>query len=380
MTLPNLPSPTWIDNARDLRRAVERLQSQKRIAVDTEANSLHVYREQTCLIQLSTPDEDMLIDPLRLDDIAALGEVFASPAIEKVFHAAEYDLICLKRDFDVDVHTVFDTMAAARLRGYQSVGLSAMLAGLLNIDHPKTHQTRDWSQRPLPKDWLRYAQIDTHFLLPLRDRLHRELCQADQLEEAREYFADVTAFELKSQTFDPAGFWDLCRPDALTKRQMAVLRELYILRDELARMYDNPPQKLMSNRALLAIARRLPRHRNQLYQLRVLPAWLLRQNGDEIIEAVAHGRISRLPLRPPRQKTIPSAVAERYAVLHNWRKRKARSRGVASDVIISKGALWDIAWHPPQTLSDLAGIRGLGPWRRKTYGAALLAAVNGQPG
>ena len=374
-TLPALPQPSYIDNAADLQRAVERLQTQARIAFDTESNSLHAYREQTCLIQLSTADEDILIDPLGIDDIAALGGIFADSKIEKVFHAAEYDLICLKRDFDFEVRGVFDTMAAARVRGYRRVGLSAMLEDLLGIAHTKSHQTRDWSRRPLPPAYRRYAQIDTHFLLPLRDRLHEELRRGGQLEEAREYFADVTAFELKSPGFDPNGFWSLCRRDALTKQQTAVLRELYILRDELAKTADFPPQKLMSGKALLAIARRLPRRRGQLYEIRGLPAWLARQSGDEIIEAVAHGRVSQPPRRPPRQKPPPPAVAERYNALHSWRRETAVARGVESDVIISKQALWDIAHRRPQSVAELDGIRGLGPWRRRTYGAALVDIV-----
>ena len=379
MTAPPLPEPTYVDNAADLDRWVKRLQTQARIAFDTESNSLHAYRGQTCLIQISIPDEDILIDPLLIEDIAALGEVFANPKIEKVFHAAEYDLICLKRDFDFDVLTVFDTMAAARVCGYRRVGLGAMLADLFGIVHKKTHQTDDWAQRPLPAGYLRYAQIDTRFLLPLRDRLHEELRRAGQLEEAREYFADVTAFELKSQEFDPNGFWSLCRPDALTQEQMAVLRELYILRDELARMYDYPAHRLMGNKALLAIARRLPRRRRQLYEIRGLPAWLARRNGDEMVEAVAHGRISRLPRRPRRQKPMPAAVVQRYTALHSWRRQTALARGVESDVIISKGALWDIARRQPETVGELCGIRGIGPWRRKTYGAALVAIANSRP-
>ena len=377
-TLPALPQPSYIDNADDLRRAVGRLRTQRRIAFDTESNSLHAYRERICLIQLSTCDEDILIDPLGIDDIAALGEIFADSAIEKVFHAAEYDLICLKRDFDFEARGVFDTMAAARVRGYRRVGLGAMLEDLLGIAHTKSHQTRDWSRRPLPPAYRRYAQLDTHFLLPLRDRLHEELRRAGQLEEAREYFADVTAFELKPQAFDPNGFWSLCRPDALTKQQMAVLRELYILRDALAKTADFPPQKLVNNKALLAIARRLPRRRRQLYEIRGLPAWLVRQSGDEIVEAVAHGRISQPPRRPPRPKPPSPAVAERYTALHNWRRQTARARGVESDVIISKQTMWELAQRRPAAVSELKGIRGLGPWRRRTYGAALVDIVKGR--
>ena len=373
-----LPPATTIDNKRDLQHLVESLQSQERIACDTESNSLHVYRGRTCLIQLSTPDQDILIDPLAIDDIGVLSEVFANPDIEKVLHAAEYDLICLKQDFDFDVYPVFDTMAAARVCAYTRIGLSHMLGDLLGIRHNKSHQTADWAKRPMPNSQQLYAQRDTHYLLQLRDTLHQELLQTGRLEEAHEYFADVTSFALKSQEFDPEGFWDLSRANTLTSRQMAILRELYILRDELAQMYDFPSQRLISNKALLAIATASPRQRKQLFDIAGLPAWLVRKSGDEIIEAVAHGCESLPPHMPPRDKPIPQPIVDRYTALHNWRKQIAVRRGVESDVIISRNALWAIARCQPTSVEELNAIPGVGPWRRKTYGSDLVAVVNEQ--
>jgi len=376
MTLPTLSQATYIDNERDLEKLVELLSQEKSIAFDTESNSLHAYRGETCLIQLSTINEDVVVDPLLIDDISPIGEIFADPTIEKIFHAAEYDLICLKRDFDFDVNNVFDTMAAARVCGYKRVGLTNMLEAVLDIEHPKTHQTDDWAQRPLPTDYIRYAQMDTHFLHALRDALYEELEESDQLEEAYEFFEDVTTFEVKSQDFDPDGFWGLGRPHSLKRNQMAILREVYILRDQLAKMYDHPTHRLISNKALVSIAKMMPRHRNQLYDIRGLPGWIVRQNGDEIIEAVVHGRSSRLPKRPPRSTPPPPDEVERYTLLHTWRKETAEARGVDSDVIISRHTLWEIARIQPESVEDLRGIKGIGDWRLKTYGEMLIDVVN----
>ena len=364
-----------IDSSCALDAAVERLLREERIAVDTESNSLHAYRETTCLIQLSTPAEDLLIDPLAIADISALGAVLADPGIEKIFHAAEYDLICLKRDFDFDVRNIFDTMAAARVCGCQRIGLGNMLEDFLGVQHSKKHQKYDWSQRPLSESALRYAQVDTHYLLPLRDILHEQLRLRHRLEEAREYIADVTRFEQKSQEFDPEGYWDLARPKSLDRAQIGSLRELYILRDELAQAYDHPPQRLISNKILLQVVARQPRSIKQLYSFRGLPAWLIRQSGDEIIQALRHGAASRLKVSRPRHETIPPPIVERYNALHSWRRETAKARGVESDVIISRGALWDIARRNPATVDDLGDICGLGPWRRETYGAALVSIV-----
>ncbi|MDE2748355.1 MAG: HRDC domain-containing protein [Chloroflexota bacterium] len=374
---PMLPPAVTIDDPRALAAAVQRLRGADRIAIDTESNSLHAYRGRTCLIQLSTPAEDLLIDPLAIADISALAPVLADPAIEKTFHAAEYDLICLKRDFDFDVRNIFDTMAAARVCGIQRIGLGNMLEDLLGVRHSKKHQKYDWARRPLPESVRRYAQVDTHYLLPLRAALIERLQSLDRLEEAREYIADVTRFEPQSEEFDPNGFWRLAPPKALNRPEIAVLRELYILRDELAKSVDHPPPRLIPNKALLQIVKMQPRSAEYLYDIRGLPAWLVRQSGDEIVEAVKHGRASRLPVKRPRPKPVPAPVAERYTALHNWRKATANARGVESDVIISRRALWDIARRKPASVAELSDICGLGPWRRATYGAELVAIVRG---
>ena len=369
---------TYIDDCQALEAAVERLSAHSRIACDTESNSLHAYRGTTCLIQFSTPDEDMLIDPLAIADLSALAPLLADESIEKVFHAAEYDLICLKQDFDFDVRGVFDTMAAARVLGYQRIGLSNMLDDLLGIKHGKKHQTDDWARRPLPASYQRYAQMDTHYLLPLRDCLYAQLRAADRLDEACEYFDDVTRFELKSQEFDPEGFWTLCKPKDLDSQQAAILRELYILRDELAQSVDHPPQRLIANKFLLELVKTPPTNQKQLMAARGLPGWLVRQYGHEIIQAIRHGLSSQVMHEPPPRERIPNRIVERYSKLYKWRKKTAARRGVESDVIISKDALWSIARRKPGSAAELQGIPGLGPWRRQTYGEALLAVANGR--
>ena len=372
-----LKPATYIDHPAALSAAIARLRQQPRLAIDTESNSMYAYRGRTCLIQISTPDEDLLIDTLALEDISALGDILADARIEKVFHAAEFDLICLKRDFDFDVRGIFDTMAAARVCAYERIGLGNMLQDKLGVPHSKKHQTDDWARRPLPASYRRYAQMDTHYLLPLRDALHAELTKRGKLDEAFEYFADVTKFEVKSLDFDPEGFWTLSKPGALDDRQMAALRELYILRDELARGRDEPPSRMMSNKALLQVAKSMPRRSTELANMRGLPRWLVRRHGHELIEAVRHGAESELPLAPPRPARVPSRIAERYNKLYNWRRQTAVQRGVESDVILSKDALWQIARSKPADLDDLRGIEGLGPWRRGEYGAALLRVLNG---
>ena len=153
--------------------------------MNTESNSLHAYRERVCLIQFSTPATDYLLDPLALPDLSPLTPIFANPKIEKVFHAIEYDIICLKRDFGFEVANIFDTMQATRILGEKQVGLDAILAAKLGIVINKKYQKADWADRPLSPEMLNYARLDTHYLLPLRDILHAELAATGRWDLAR---------------------------------------------------------------------------------------------------------------------------------------------------------------------------------------------------
>ncbi|NIP41806.1 MAG: ribonuclease D, partial [candidate division Zixibacteria bacterium] len=158
------------------------------VAVDTEANSLYAYQEQVCLIQFSTRDKDYLVDPLAINDLSPLASLFASHKTEKIFHAAEYDLIVLDRDFGFEFNNLFDTMLAARILGWKKVGLASILQSHFGIKPNKRYQRANWGKRPLPDEMLTYAQLDTHFLIPLREKLYQELMEVDRWDLAEEDF------------------------------------------------------------------------------------------------------------------------------------------------------------------------------------------------
>jgi len=177
MSSEALLPPIWVDRQHLFDRMIMDLSVQPRIAVDTESNSLHAYREQVCLVQFSTPATDYILDPFVFNDLSALGPLFGNRAQEKIFHAAEYDLICLTRDFGFEFANLFDTMYAARVLGYSLVGLDNMLFEKLGIKLDKRHQKADWGARPLTPSQIDYARLDTHYLFRLRDILEKELAE-----------------------------------------------------------------------------------------------------------------------------------------------------------------------------------------------------------
>lgn len=374
MRAPISPA-TYIDHDRDFRHLIDRLSREPLLAVDTESNSMYVYRERVCLLQLSTRAADYIVDPLRVADLGLLASIFENPAIEKVFHAAEYDLLCLRRDYGLTVTTLFDTMVAARICGHRAVGLDRLLNSYLGIEPGKSHQRDNWGERPLSPEALHYAQMDTHHLPALRDKLQAELTERGLLAEALESFAEYAAVPLVDHTFDPEGYWRIAIPRSMKRRDVAILRELYLLRDELARERDVPPYRIMGDNTLVSLAEHPPAAISDLKRVKGLGATAIARYGKAILDAIARGQKATPPRPPPRPNRYPARVIDRFTRLRDWRKERADQRGVESDVIISKEALWAIAERNPQSLSDLEGIRGLGPWRLATYGAEIIALL-----
>lgn len=376
-----LAPPIWVDTPAALTALVDDLAGHTVIAVDTESNSLHAYRERVCLIQFSIQTAgaaaDYVLDPLALPDLSPLASIFADPAIEKIFHAAEYDLVCLRRDFGWQVHSLFDTMVAARTLGWQQVGLGALIELHFGIQLNKRHQRADWGQRPLTPDLLTYARFDTHYLIPLREKLIVELNGKNLWAEAREEFQRLTYLNGNGQAAaDPNAFWRVSGARDLSPRQAAILRELYLYREQAAERIDRPPFKVMSEATLVTLAQTQPQTLEALKPIPGMTEGQIRRHGQSLLKAIERGRKASTQ-HPPATERIKDDIAERYELLRKWRKHKAQERGVESDVIIPREVLWEIAQHPPGMVTDLEYITGFGPVRREKYGPEILQLLKG---
>jgi ribonuclease D len=323
-------------------------------------------------VQISTRTQDYIVDPLRIADMSPLGLLLANPAIEKVFHAAEYDLICLKRDYGFKVVKLFDTMVVARILGHKLIGLNRLLAEYFAVEADKSHQRDDWGVRPLTEEGLHYAQMDTHFLPELRDILLGQLDEKGLLVEARETLVEYCDVPVVVTEFDPEGYWRIGLPNDLSRRQMAILREGYLLRDRLAQERDCPAFKVFSDQVLLALAENAPHSLHQLSLIKGMSHQQINRYGRMLLQAVERGKRAPIPHPPSRPPDLDPNVVERFSALREWRKLRAEKRGVESDVIISKEAMWAVAYKLPNSLDDLTNIEGLGPWRLAAYGEELL--------
>lgn len=372
----NPPPPTVVDSRQKLAALVETARQEPAIGVDTESNSLFAYFHRVCLLQISLPGRDYVIDPLAVD-ITPLDEVFASQACQKIFHAAENDILGLKRDYDFSFANIFDTMLAARILGWPQAGLAAILADKYSVQLNKTLQRADWGRRPLDRALLAYAQLDTHYLLLLRDQQEAELKARGRWDEALEGFARLPQVEWIEKPFDADGFWSLPGARDLSPTGLAILQQLFLWREQQARKEDRPPFKIVDQRTLVEISRQQPGDLAALRHVAGMTGGLAQRYGAPLVQAVGRGRQSPPPTPPKRSngngngRPDPKTV-DRYDALRAWRTERARQRGVDPDVILTNDQLMTIARLAPDSLEGLAAANVMGPWKLGEYGDALL--------
>jgi len=371
----------------DLEALARDLLREPVVAVDTEADSFYHYFDKTCLVQLATRKHAWLVDPLALGgpaELAPLGPVFASPDVRILFHAAEYDLYVLKRDCGFTFSNLFDTMISAQLLGYPAIGLAALIEHHFGKKLPKDEQRSDWSRRPLSEKQLSYAVSDVIYLLRLAEKLEKELRKAGRLEWALADFEALTRRQWPEREFDQLGYLRIKGARLLDPSSLAVLRELFLVRDARAREIDRPPFKVLGNRTLLELAREQPRDGDALVQLKGVTDLIVRRMGKDILQAVErglrkpHGPIPKLDGAGRRR--MDRRTERRLARLKSWRGPRAQELKLDPGVLCPNAALEAITLSNPQTLGELAAIPGVKSWFPGSFGREVLDVLADPPG
>ncbi|MCC6260375.1 MAG: HRDC domain-containing protein [Anaerolineales bacterium] len=371
--LGDFPPPQWVNTENLLQEMAADLASQPRVAVDTESNSLHAFRERVCLLQFSTPATDYLVDPLRFTELEALAPIFANPKIEKIFHAAEYDLICLKRDFDFKFVNLFDTMQAARVLGYPAVGLDRLLCDKFGILTDKRHQKADWAMRPLTEDQIHYACLDTHYLFDLRDTLEKELIEKERLHFAREDFVRACTVDEARRTGNGAAWERFSGRKDLTQRQLTIISALCKWRDGEAERLDRPPYKVVMDEVFIKLSKDPPEHKVDLSGAG-LSEKQIRLWGDGLLSAIKRGLEMTL-VKPKPAERKSDAVLRRMEKLKTWRKNLGLELKVESDIILPKIYLAALSENPPKSLAELNVLMQDSPARFEKFGAQILKTL-----
>ncbi|MEU8357652.1 ribonuclease D [Nonomuraea sp. NPDC048882] len=342
------------------------------VAVDAERASGYRYGNRAYLVQLRRAGAGTaLIDPIGCPDLSALDQAVAEAEI--VLHAASQDLPCLM-EVGFKPREMFDTELAGRLLGYERVGLGTMVETVLGLRLEKGHSAADWSTRPLPEDWLRYAALDVEVLVELRDVLHGELADSGKLEWAREEFAAVLGTPPPVPRSDP---WR--RTSGIHKvrnvRALAIVRELWTMRDQIAREADLAPGRVLPDSAIVAAALEGPRTKKALTEISAFTGRSARRHMNDWLAAVARAR--NLPDHQLPQPSTPGdgppppnrwadrdpAAAKRLAAARAVVAALADEHHMPTENLLQPDAVRRLTWEPPAEITDesvTARLRELG--------------------
>jgi ribonuclease D len=355
-----------------------------RVAVDTEFVSERRYRALLCLAQVAVPDPDALdgvrtevLDPLEGEvDIGPLAAVLADPAVELVVHAGRQDVAILRRSWATEVRNVFDTQVAAGFLGFgNQEGYESLVRKVLNVRLKGTEGFTRWDRRPLTAQQLEYAADDARLLLALGDKLEHRLLARERLDWARE---ECRALEEVSDERDPDRIYArLPRLGRLGERGRAIARELVEWREEVARRMDRPAGFVLPDQALMEIARRAPRDREGLEQIRGLPPQTLHRRGDRLLEAIERGRRREAPPPPPGPPARDPADAPLVSLAQALVRQRSIESGVAVELIATQSELAALV-SALRRGEDGDHLRVTHGWRRELVGEELRELVAGR--
>jgi ribonuclease D len=373
----DLPAHTWIETPDRLPELAEAIAKAPWVALDTEANSMFVYREQVCLLQANVAGALYLVDTLALARSGASLEVLKRPLEDPSrtvwLHGGEYDVGTLKRDYGIALAGVWDSQQAASLLGWERTGYGAAVEKLCGVTLDKAYTHYDWGTRPIEGGALRYGLDDVVYLPRVCEALVAEVKVAD-LEEEVAIANQAVEATTWSGGFDPAGFWRIKGMRDLPRPALPLLAALYVWRDGLARAANQPPGRLLNNEVLLALCRQAPTN-FQLLKRIGLRGWFLSAHGESLLEAIkgALDQPSALPERPRHREVLPEEEL-RETRMKDWRRAeaenrtKAENRPVPLQVVLPAKALEYLKQHGA---ADLAAVPQLGPKRAARYGQKL---------
>lgn len=366
-----------------VRELAEAAREHGRLGIDTEFVGEGRYRPLLCLAQVAvdTPSGGIrieLLDPIADEfDPTPLAEILADPAIEIVLHAARQDIALLKRTWDTEVRGVFDTQLAAGFAGLRSqMGYDALLREVLKVKLEKSASFTRWEQRPLSDEQKRYAAEDVQHILQLSVAIQNRLVDLGRLDWALE---ECRALEEVNDSRDPELLFPrLPRIDGLDPAQRAVAFRLLQWRENEAEQADRPPSTVLQDQTLVELAKRRPRDRERLQQIRGVTEATLHRRGDRLLRAVSEGR-DREPIpvereRPARQDPVDP---ELVALTETLVRTRANQEELAYELLANRSDLQRIiaAWRDG---TDQPDVRTLNGWRGDVVGKDIFALLNGE--
>jgi ribonuclease D len=368
-----------IETGSDLADMVNHLVKRKAIAVDLESDSMYHFREKVCLLQIASKAKTFIIDPLKLNDVTALHRLFSDKKIKKIFHGADYDIRSLFRDFQFEVHNLFDTQLASRFLGFEETSLEALLQRFFEISLNKHYQKKDWSRRPIPEEMVDYAAKDVSYLLALAAILTKRLKELDRLHWVREECRLLSQVRPAMNNNSP-----LCHTfkgaGSLHGKDLAILEAILQVRKKFAEKKDRPLFKIFQNAAVIKIARFKPQNEKRLADISALSPSQIDMYGASILQAIQEAQILSprdYPQLPRKEAVIVKAKEqERIRVLKDWKETKSKQLNIEGGLILGKPVVASIAAGDPKSLAQLKRLKEIRNWQLKEFGEEIISFLN----
>jgi ribonuclease D len=363
-----------------IAEVAERAREQGVLGIDTEFMSEGRYRPLLCLIQLAVRNGDgarvELVDPFDRPAVEPLAEVLADPDVEIVMHAARQDVALLRRALDTEIRSLFDTQLAAGFAGLSaSLGYGALLDQLLKVKLKKGEGFTKWDRRPLTPQQLRYARDDVAHLIQLADAIKERLDENGRLDWVRQ---ECRPLEEASDEREVQEVWRrLPRVNQLGGEGRAVARELAAWRETVAQREDKPPSTIVSDQALVAIARTAPDNLEKLRDIRGLYPKAVKRWGEQIIKAVRTGEKAEPPAKEGGGGFSTAADAPLIALCEALVRARALEAGLAYELIASRADLTRVVVAARLGRPE-PEVRTLQGWRREVVGEELDGLLRGE--
>jgi ribonuclease D len=374
----NTPEPeeyVYVRERAVMETLIQRIGTAQRVALDTEADSLHNYFEKVCLVQLSLGGEHYLVDPLCGLDLNGLLEALADKPL--ILHGGDYDLRMMRASMGFRPRLeVFDTMIAAQLLGFEQIGLAALIERYFDITIGKAGQKSDWSRRPLSENQLRYAVNDTRFLEPLADRMRGELSARGRVDWQRESCRAMVESSGHDHARDREEARRIKGAGRLTRRQLAYLRELWRWRDQHARRANLPAFRVLGNQEILGLVRWAESHPGvPLHQGPKLPRNIVGAQLMTLEEAIARvARMDETVWPEPRKRDHDAQRNDCIEEINSLRAecaQIAQELGIAASTLAPRAALEAIARSRPCTIDEIMKTGGLLCWQAELVQGAV---------
>lgn len=383
---PFIDNAQLIETAEDLAAFFTRAAEDDIIAVDIESAGFFRYFSRVNLIQIATRREAAIIDPQKIKDFSAFQQFASQSKCLWVFHGGDYDISMLARDLEVYIPVMFDTRKAAEIIGMHELGLRSLTEKYLGFTLDKRLQRCDWSRRPLTPAMREYGLLDAVCLIPIYDYLTSELQVLGRYEwvlEECEYIARQ-AREAQPHQQDPYAF-RIKGSSRLSLRSLAVLREIWKFREEIAMKMDRAPFMLLSNQALLDIARQMPRTMSGLMVVKAVNREFLNRYGAELQAAVRAGLEAELtdlekPFKPrERHELLNSWEGEIAKTLREVRDSLANDLSIPASVLAPSNAIYELARVRPETVGELRQCEVLHNWQVDILAEEFLPVLQQEP-